>query len=273
MTDLPRPADVRPTVRDRLLRLGELRDAVLFVGTCVYVLGYLTWCIYADHHGLGFLPPLEGQYFVAGVAPTAILWLAFSALRSIPAAKDLAQRKAAARWGERAGKAVKYLFVAAVLVGPLLGELISQTVFALGAVALIAAGVLAFRAGTEGSTFDRWWMRGLIVVTALGAVLGYARTVFSRMPLAFGGPSPRCVLLHVRGEDVGPALAAILAVDARGDTSTAVRTTARPLWLHFEGDPFVLVSPTLEGEKWTVVRLRESSVMAIVPSGGCTTSP
>lgn len=38
-----------------------------------YVLGYITWSIHAFRNGLGMLPALEAQYFVAGFIPMVII--------------------------------------------------------------------------------------------------------------------------------------------------------------------------------------------------------
>ena len=43
-----------------------LRDGLLVVGAGLYGIGYLVWSIRAWWEGLGLLPVLSAQYFVAG---------------------------------------------------------------------------------------------------------------------------------------------------------------------------------------------------------------
>jgi|GEM_PF-5401341 len=66
-----------------LTNIGELRDALLVGAGIVYILGYVTWSISAYSLGLGLLPALEAQYFMAGIAPAVILGIVLLLLFNI----------------------------------------------------------------------------------------------------------------------------------------------------------------------------------------------
>lgn len=47
--------------------LGGIRDGLLVSISITYLVGYATWCIVAWSNGLGLVPAIDAQYFVAGV--------------------------------------------------------------------------------------------------------------------------------------------------------------------------------------------------------------
>src|SRR5262249_33827570 len=53
--------------------LADRKAQLLTAVTVVYVLGYFVWSLNAYRNGLGILPALDLQYFVAGVFPTLVL--------------------------------------------------------------------------------------------------------------------------------------------------------------------------------------------------------
>ena len=71
----------------RLRSLGRYRDAFLVLASIVYVVGFVIWSIVAWRRGLGPMPVLDAQYFVAGIPPllaiTAVLSVIAGAMASI----------------------------------------------------------------------------------------------------------------------------------------------------------------------------------------------
>jgi hypothetical protein len=71
-------SSARPAERGLLPLLGTiggLRDAMLVGAGTMYILGYMTWSTSAYVQGLGLLPAVDAQYFMAGIVPAAILGL------------------------------------------------------------------------------------------------------------------------------------------------------------------------------------------------------
>ena len=75
-----------------LSTVGDVRDALLVGAGTVYILGYVTWSISAYSQGLGLLPALEAQYFMAGVVPAVILGTVLLLLFNLVAINGFMQR-------------------------------------------------------------------------------------------------------------------------------------------------------------------------------------
>lgn len=54
---------------------------LLVVAGMTYVLGYVTWQFHAFINGLGMLPVLEAQYFLAGFIPMIIVVLVYITIK------------------------------------------------------------------------------------------------------------------------------------------------------------------------------------------------
>jgi len=61
--------------------VGKSRDGLLVVGGALYILGYIVWSINAFINKLGLLPAFESQYFIAGIVPLVIIFLAVLLMR------------------------------------------------------------------------------------------------------------------------------------------------------------------------------------------------
>jgi hypothetical protein len=61
--------------------VGKSRDGILVVGGALYILGYIVWSINAFINKLGLLPAFESQYFIAGIVPFVIIFLAILLIR------------------------------------------------------------------------------------------------------------------------------------------------------------------------------------------------
>ncbi len=60
--------------------LGKRRDGFLVAGASIYGLGYAVWTYNAWDQGLGLLPAIESQYFLAGTVPALIVFGCWQAI-------------------------------------------------------------------------------------------------------------------------------------------------------------------------------------------------
>lgn len=236
---------------------------MLFLASLTYVFGYLTWCVHANHRGLGLLPPLEGQYFLAGVIPGSLVAAAAAFARGVPTVRTLAKVSAK----KQAARATMLASVALALAGYVLSDGLKR--HTLTGFALFFAGCAGTAVGyyLEARAGWKWGPRVYLPTFALVTAWAYAILLFPLIPNAFGGPRVRCVFLDLKKEDIGSAL--VESLGAPRDTTTSSVRRAGPVWLHFEGDPYILISRTLEGDHAAVIQIRESSVMAVAPGVGC----
>jgi hypothetical protein len=212
LSDSSAPQKPEGIFQGRLLKLGELRDATLFLSTAAYVLGYGTWAVYSSSRGLGVLPPLEGQYFLAGVIPLALLIAATVAIRGSAPSPDERVRRRLRSWVKRLGPLVVALGVASFIRWDAPEGLL---MFALAIAALYATLVLEVRSGETTSRLLNSILR--LVVPAFVIFLTesvYALVVFPVLPLELGGPSPACVRLDLKGATLNRETASFLSIPA-----------------------------------------------------------
>jgi len=66
----------------RLRQLASVRDGILVIIGCAYILGYFAWGIHSWRINLGPAPALDSQYFISGLPIFAICYLGIKAARS-----------------------------------------------------------------------------------------------------------------------------------------------------------------------------------------------
>lgn len=260
-------ADDRPwSVLERVPAVGQVRDAVLFVATAAYVLGYLTWAIYSNDVGLGVLPPLEGQYFLAGAVPLLLLVTAVVALRAIAPLPAAAARQTAKRWSELIVGASVLL----ILVPPAIGQLVTiSTTVALWLLVFGVAGMyfglaLSVRAAETGTGIVLWLLRVSVPLLVAGGIGLCATRLFPLLPRELGGPRPQCVQLDVATAALSPATLALMRVDP-----TTATARSGPLWLHFEGGGMLVLSERRGRPVPAAFRVRDADIHAVLPGEGC----
>jgi hypothetical protein len=252
----------------RVLAFAELRDAVLFLGTTVYVLGYLTWAVYSADQGLGVLPPLEGQYFLAGVVPLLLVIFAIAALWAIAPLSDPAARRTASLRGER----VMIPSLAAILVPAgmspwmMLPQPWSAGLLLAGCAGVYVSLALKVRSAEFGTGVMLWLFRMAVPLLVLSALLFNATRLFPLLSRELGGPRPLCVELDVVAASVSPATLADLGAVADSAIG-AVRSA--PLWLHFDGGGTLVLSRSRGRPVPSPFRLNDANVPAIRPSTRC----
>lgn len=68
---------------DLLKNAANLRDAVIFLASIIYVIGYITWSLYSNYRKLGTVKALDAQYFVIGIPVTIIMILAIPVISKL----------------------------------------------------------------------------------------------------------------------------------------------------------------------------------------------
>jgi hypothetical protein len=263
VAELPPPESAPSGWRAHLTAFGELRDTIVFGFSALYVLGYVTWALYSNDRGLGVLPPLEGQYFLAGVVPLLILVAAYALMRMTRPAETESERSRATRWIKR----LYWVGPTTLAVGAVLDWVFGvdlASVLILPAI-LIILFVAMLTARRDRSALQ-WWRLPLIALLVIVASWLYATQLFPRLPAEFGGPQPTCVTLDLAATSLSRETTAALGVQS-GESSSAVHSA--PLWLHFNGGGFLVVSRERGRPVPNVLRLQESTVAAFTPANSC----
>jgi hypothetical protein len=210
---------------------SKVRDAALVGAAILYGVGYIFWSLNAWRQGLGALPALEVQYFVAGILPSALLillglalWLVYRIRNSLGA---IARKRP---WATRllpvlmvcsilfavaierftstdlkspwrfASDVSAYVFIAALILQPLPGKTtitpIKQEPPRSNALAAAWRYVLLFFWNPLMMAVIRGYQAGM-TWTLVGAsgILGLAfilLTVYPAIPQALGGVASRC---------------------------------------------------------------------------------
>jgi hypothetical protein len=248
--------------RAHLAAFAELRDTIVFGFSALYVLGYATWALYSSDRGLGVLPPLEGQYFLAGVVPLVILAAAYGIVRAMRPAPTESGRARSATWVKRTGWAIPVIALISLML-PRLGEASATWMMLAVNAAMFGVFILRARSGERGVI---WWMVPAVLLLVIVAGGLYATRLFPFIPAEFGGPQPTCVTLDVAAASLSRETTAALGVPT-GELSSAVRSA--PLWLHFSGGGLLVVSRERGRPVPHVLRLHDSTVTAFAPADTC----
>ena len=210
----------RPALLPTLGTIGNLRDALLVGAGTVYILGYLTWSISAYAHGLGLLPALEAQYFMAGVVPAIILGVVLLLLYKLATVNDFFRRlfgpdkvilKGAFRYVAYGCLAIAILaftlevswregWLETRILGPS-GVILYNAVLP---VSMMSAPYLLRYKGLKAQVSAPKFQ--LVYAAALMAGLGLwgYGAYFENLPQEFGGIGSRCAYLDVRSDQVSP---------------------------------------------------------------------
>ena len=237
MTMASADAAALPTLHSRLVKLGALRDAFLFLATADYVLGYITWALYSADRALGVLPPLEGQYFFAGLVPLTLVVVAVLLVRALVPQSDPAKRARSAKYGNWFLGLGLVVFLAAQLQ-PAHSRL-SDVATAITAGCLYVGMANLVRSGDRGTGFMVWVFRIAIPLAVLSTTVAYSTWFFPAIPLAFGGPRAECVQLDLAAGNLSVETSRRLGLQP---IATPSAQQSVPLWLHFRGTDGIVVS-------------------------------
>lgn len=254
-------------------RVGELRDGLLLLAGVLYLLGYLSWALYALETGIGLVPVLDSQYFAAGIVPALIVVLFVLSVRLLRSFQKWLKRplpdkyRPVPRMLWACGVFFILVFGALKLI---LRKSSPDWLFLLVVFYVIFMLAAAFFSRAKGDRFFQWFgLFALWFYIILGAVwlfLGYNLKIFPYLPSELGGPKPRCAQLDVDVALLSPETRAQLFGSAIASATPSVFRSA-PLYLVFDGTEYVLLSERSEPASSTnrVYRLRKDSVKAIFP--------
>lgn len=238
-----------------------------------YVLGYLSWAMYASDRGLGLVPVLDAQYFAAGVLPSVIVatacftgwWLRWVG-RWV--------RKPVSPFGAKMRSLLELIGLICTLAGGILYlffkrslPVLSGVMFVIGAVVLVTSAFLSR------DKIDVWYHRFVLgqawfslPLVGMVAFLLYAAKVFPVLPQAFGGPRPQRVQLDIDVSKISPATLHLLAPEWQSQANLSV-ARSRTLRLIFQSRDYVFLQIDDEGSSAPnqSLRLQSGSVLSLVP--------
>ncbi|MBI3448188.1 MAG: hypothetical protein HY049_04625 [Acidobacteria bacterium] len=202
-----------PSLPGWLPRLGALRDGLLVLASILYGLGYLVWSIYAWDRGLGLLPALDAQYFIAGMFPAFVGVAGFCGFRLIVRSIEHFLDWLYSGPKTRAKTVTRRIAYAVVLVaGLLLGvsrlsgrlkDAIDQSLWMPTLFGLLLLGSIFYHrdqaeAASRLSRLYRDFQVGNIVAgAALAGVVYFIGSIYPQLPQELGGVRPRCVYLDL----------------------------------------------------------------------------
>jgi hypothetical protein len=264
------PPEPESTLTAKAERIGKLRDAVLVLATIVYLLGYLSWALYAGTNDLGLVPALDTQYFVAGVLPVLVLAVGIVlALLQLRFVKWSNAEPSPARL--TSGNVILAAGAVLIVLGVLAGKVLPQRING-GAEAATITGAYVAMAGAvlQGARSHPWlrlyslgiiWL--VVIFIPLLLFLEYSDKVFPHLPASLGGPAPRCVSIDLATQEVSGATSAVLV--AGGDSTGSPIRHTRPLMLVFDGPQFAMLRVKDDGPKGPTYAIAKHAVMALTP--------
>lgn len=254
--------------------LPKWRDATLVLAGLAYVLGYLSWAIYASEHGWGLAPVLDAQYFAAGVLPALIVisacflgwWLRWlSQWVRKPVSSRGATIKSILETTGSLSVAVGFVFILLQR-----GARVGAGLVVSGVVALIVSSFFSRK------KMDSWYHRFVLALAwvqlpliGLSAFLFYIAKIFPGLPQPLGGPRAQCVQLDLDVSKVSAATLQLLAPDwpaAHNGQSGVARS--RNLYLVLQSNEFLFVQTSRETSSTTnqPFRIRSSEVTSVIPA-------
>jgi hypothetical protein len=209
----------------------------------LYLLGYVIWSVHAWHRGLGQLPALRAQYFIAGLVPLLLL----SVLTLIVWGLAVLHGKASKRRIALISSCAFFGLLVIVLVAPYLHflgdwpdelEWLRWVAFpSLLSFCLLSLAMDRWR----GTRIDRWqWTDRsytlALIVSAFAlfafAIVLYTRVIYERIPAAVGGVASHCEILYLKKDEVSPNLIQLIA-PGYGTSVSVVQT--KPVLVLFIG--------------------------------------
>jgi hypothetical protein len=256
-----------------------LRDGLIAGATFVYLLGYYSWATFAHAHELGVMPALDAQYLAAGLFPAAVL-VAF--LTSIRLLRDLGRwtQRVPGRWRRTAGSGASGLALLLILISGWATEGV-KSVLIIAALVLFYGSflLLGAKAPVLMRRFTLFLVWAYTILGGLWLISGYFDRWFARLPQAFGGPAPSCVVLDVDTSQLSADTQRLIGAGPKSPPPRVARTVELDL-IAVSAGSLVLRSrqePTQPEEKAAEAgqgqpparpvpfRLRESTVRARLP--------
>jgi hypothetical protein len=255
-------AQPQRSVLARLKQLGDARDGVLVVASCVYIVGYMTWAIYCWRHHLGSARALDMQYFVIG-GPVALAFalLVATIRQSRRALAAVLRRYYLLRPRTQrtivliAGGGASVLALAKVIGGDRVNDGVVLPI----AIAFVFIQTLITDPKREVPLMARFYLVAVSLALATSFIVFYVTRAYEHIPQAFGGGRPRRAVLELKAADLSPAMLRRLAsLPAPG---TAMTVSDEVLVLARLSESLIVAPPNSSGE---VVELRDETIVGIV---------
>ena len=224
--------------------LAKKRDALLVTGGLLYALGYAVWSYFAWRNGLGLLPAIDSQYFIAGIVPTIIFLLVALGIRYCWLHAGTAQLPFWLNSGADLQGWRRWLrtivYVALSMLIPL-GVVVGETdyfrdnyprlsfwmlnVFNILMIAFFLGSIFFAdpdaRQGHE--TWGQWLKRVfgrpllilILFVLGVAAIFYYINLLYSRLPQSLGGVKPRAARLDLDREALSGDMLKALVSEAQ----------------------------------------------------------
>jgi hypothetical protein len=249
-----------------LERFGKSKEGWVFLGLLLYPAGYLASSYYHWRSGLGAVPLLDKQYFIAGAAPVATLLLAWF-IATI--ANELSKRMHLSYLGEgeaALSSTILWLVIGAIwiLPGGSLPDFNESLHFQFPSndwsvqlfFVWILVGLISLSASlysTIGQSIRTGF--GLVFVLAtpffcvvipLSLLLQFMNNVYPGLPAELGGERPECAYLDIARDSLSAEV--LSALVASSPTTTAADTKVRRS---------VLVNVLSSSQEATIVRRPE----------------
>jgi hypothetical protein len=259
-------------------RLGDLRDGLLLLAGVLYLLGYLSWALYALETGIGLVPVLDSQYFTAGIVPALIILLFALSVRWLRLHKWL--KRPLPEKTRNVLTTLTYCCVALMIILGVLRLIFRNSsrdwmIWLAGGYVILFLAAAFFSRARGDSLVQVMALFLMWCYTILGAFwlfLGYDLRIFPHLPSELGGPKPRCVQLDVDVALLSPETRSQLFGSPIASATPSVFRSV-PLNLIFDGTEYVLLSERPEPASLTnrVYRLRKDCVKAVFPCPGSET--
>jgi hypothetical protein len=255
--------------------LPKWRDATLVLAGVAYVLGYLSWAIYASDHGWGLAPVLDAQYFTAGVLPALIViaacfvgwWLRW-----------LSQwvRRPVSALGTRIRSILEVAGILSILAGFIFVWFFRRAAPVSGALVIVIGGVaLIISSFLSRDKIDSWYHRFVLSLAwvqlplmGICAFLFYIAKIFPVLPQPLGGPRAECVQVDLDVSKVSTETLQLLAPSWKSiPTPQAGIARSRKLYLILQSGGYLLLQTNREMSSANnqLFRLQSSAVTSLVP--------
>lgn len=274
-------------VHSWLKSLGEIRDGLLLLVSATYVVGFISWSLYAWRLGVGAVPALDAQYFVAGT-PIAVVIVLTTGLVLATA------RLIARAWHHEDGRfrsTIKYAVIAAALIvffGTIIAygfikfrawraDLNARRISDLSDFSprfIITEAVLGLIIWHIMNNFDEiielfsewmalWRLLFVVSIVAISAGVIYVFVVFvyPSFPDALGGGRPRRAQVDLKIESVSAETLAVLV--ARPSVQGAKVARTREVWVLQMRDHLLLFAhePTIASPRFELPRSAAETIV------------
>lgn len=263
-----------------LEKLSQLLQVILGGATVLYVLGYLSWALFAWHNHLGFLPALKEQYLVAGVVPLFILLIVGFSFWLI---WQFAYYKIQSNTRIIIAYTIILFFVVIIIIT-------ERKVLKLGTVPLVSLSFLLAVISLMGLADAKHFLSAPIsrvvkfiwVFIMLAAAVGvlssgyfsvkwqleyYTTILFPQLPRELGGPETTCITLDIdRNQYSDRTLTEVCANTWVGEAGVDV-IRSEPLYIIFDAGEYLILKHDSTDISATnpAFRLKSSGVSGIYP--------